>query len=141
DLERAANIPRERREETREPVVVALEPRRRLEEDRPEAIAQRPGPVEEDGQRLRRIGQLPEVRDRLRRLQREKELRRGGGAPSGDVLLRREVVEGVVHFERRESCRVIPEEVRGLHLRRVEDRLPGCVRPAGGPDEGVPVRN
>src|SRR6266566_1124336 len=138
-LEGGAEIAWERREKSREAFVIALEPGRRLEQDRAEPIAERPRAIEEDRKRLGRALQLAHVRDVLRRLEREEKIRRRRLAPGGDVLLGRQVVEGVVDLERPEARGVVVEEVLWLHLRRIEDRLPGGIRPARRADESVPA--
>src|SRR5207245_10163877 len=111
-----------------------------MEQHRADPIADRPRAIEEDRKRLSRAVQLTHVRDVLRRLEREEKIRRSRLAPGGDVLLGRQVVEGVVDLERPEARCVVAEEVLWLHLRRIEDRLPGGVRPARRADESVPVR-
>src|SRR5437773_5717719 len=136
-FQRTTQVARQRREESREPVVVAPEPRWRLEQDRAEPIAERPCSLEEQRQRFRRIAELPVVRDLLRGLQREEELGWGRLTPAGDVLLGRQVVERVIDLEGRKARRGVAKEVLGLHLGRIEDRLPRIVRPARRPDEGT----
>src|SRR6266566_1919859 len=136
-FQRTTQVARQRREESREPVVVAPEPGWRLEQDRAEPIAERPCSLEEQRQRFRRIAELPVVRDLPRRLQREEELGWGGLTPVGDVLLGRQVVERVIDLKGRKARPVVAKEVLGLHLRRIEDRLPCLVRPARRPDEGT----
>src|SRR5207253_6872890 len=58
NLEGGAKIAWERREESREAVVIALEPGRRLEQHRAEPIAEWPRAIEEDRKRLGRAQQL-----------------------------------------------------------------------------------
>src|SRR4029077_13337346 len=92
-LERATHVARQGPEESREPVVVPPEPRRRLEQDRAEAVPERSRAVEEDRERLRWIAELANVGDVLRGFEREEKLWRSRLAPVGDVLLGRQVVE------------------------------------------------
>ena len=56
---------RERRKESREAVVIALEPGRRLEQDRSESIAERSRAIKEDREGVRRFLQLAHVGDVL----------------------------------------------------------------------------
>ena len=101
-FEDAAQVTRQSGEEHRKPVVVALHPRRGLEEDRSEALAEQARALEEDRQRLRGLPQLLAVRDLLRGLQAEDEVFGRRRSPLRDVLLRREVIEGVVDLDRAE---------------------------------------
>ena len=73
--------------------------------------------------------------DLLRGLEREDESFGRRFLPPGDVLLRRQVVERVVHLERREPGRVVGEEPRGFGPLGIEQRLPARVRPARRSDE------
>ena len=64
-LEGGAEIAGERRKESREAVVIALEPGRRLEQDRSESIAERSRAIKEDREGVRRFLQLAHVGDVL----------------------------------------------------------------------------
>src|SRR2546428_4152953 len=57
--------------------------------------------------------------------------------PARDVLLGRQVVEGVVHLEGAQARRVVVEEARRFRALRVERRLPARVGPATRPHEGL----
>src|SRR5204862_5029262 len=88
---------------------VELQIRRTLEKDGPQPITQEACPLEEDADFLIGIGQPLEVRNALRRLQRELKSLRNLRTPLGECLLRREPAERVIDFDRRELRRVVGE--------------------------------
>ena len=82
-------------------------------------------------------GEAFEVRDALRRLEAEAEVRGRGGEPGFEHRRRGQCAEGVVDFDRGELGGVELEELFGGRLRGIEGGLPRWVGPAGGSGEDV----
>src|SRR5581483_1210834 len=124
--------PVEPRERVREPVVVALERRRQLPEDRAHLRApeKRRDPLVEADETGVELGEPLDVREVARRLDREQETGRRGALPVRDGRAVRQAVEGVVHLDGVEVLRVVLEP-EACGQTAVELLLPARVVPAG----------
>src|SRR4051794_9874109 len=122
----------EARERVRESLVVALEGRRQLPEDRSHlrALAQRLDALVEAVEAFPELPQALDVRQVPGRLDREEKTLRYRSFPVGDGGAIRQAVEGVVHLDRVEVLGVVLEPEPGRSP-LVELMLPARVVPAG----------
>jgi hypothetical protein len=99
----------QRLERIRQPLVVAMEVRRQLPEDRAELRRpdERLDPLVEPFDPAAEVGEPPQVREVAARLDREREARRRLLDPARDGLAPREPVEGRVDLDRVEERRVV----------------------------------
>jgi hypothetical protein len=113
-LDRDAGVVREPREARIEPVGGGLQRGRQLQQHRAEQIAQTGGRFHQPGDRLGGIGQPLHVREEPARLHRHHEPVGEPLAPFGEVVVRGQPVEGVVHLHGVELGRVVlePEPLR-----------------------------
>src|SRR5665647_3414885 len=132
ELEAVALLARQSCKRVREPLVVALERRWKLPEDRPHlrAVEQRLEPLGETLEPGAELEQALDVREVPRSLDREEEARRRDALPVGDGVAAGQPVEGAVDLDRVEVPRVVLEP-RARREAAVELVLPAGVVPAG----------
>jgi len=119
ELERVEQRRVERVEEEPEQPVVARPARRKLDEDRPQSVAEGVHALAEGRDPV----DSPEVRDLAAHLHCEAKAVRGLRGPGAELIFRRQPVEGRVQLDARQPFRVHAQELARLRPGRVERRL------------------
>src|SRR5262249_7938527 len=115
---------------------VLLEIWRELKQDRAATFAEIRGDLAEGSQRVLAISQLGEVRDFLRRLQRETKVFRRLCLPVFDRLERRNAMKGVIDFRGAQAFCKVGQHFACWQIFGVKSAFPLGVLETGGPDPG-----
>ena len=134
ELERRARMLGQQVDELAKDVGVLLEVRRKLKEQDGQFGAERFRGPAEGLQRVFAALKLGVVRDASRRLEREGEAVRRSCCPSGEQLLGRHPVEGVIDFNRGKALGVIGQHLVGAELLGIEGSAPFGIVVAAGAD-------
>src|SRR5215470_13553835 len=116
---------------------VLFQIRGKLKEERAKLRPERPRGFEKLTDEIAALTQPPVVRDSLRRLERELEVRGRRLVPPFENLLVRGAVERVVDLDRRKSLGIVREHLRRGQLLRIEAPFPLGVVVAGCSDPEI----